>query len=709
MSPFRHYILLALAIMLLTGCGEQMGNHVIAQNDEFCVTGDSVIAGDITVWAKSPREIANELNLTEAEQMLQRLAGSDTLPYCLSVGSATSAEFDDETFPQFQSQQTLVDALYRMALADVTSNYSQTGGFNSHDDHSSLYGSIYLSLAMLNPERSMLTLEHQVVDGLVEQGEGTWPVCDDRMGWPIAAWEVYCMTGDEQWLAYAYEVTLNTIDEELAVQHDMHDGLWHGGQLARYNAGDFYPDWATAIDLTEIETMINSTLAVRAMETANLMADELQEAPPYEQEALRLREAINQQLWDESRGRYSAYLMGRIERTRSPLTDNLAQALAVMWDLADDDRSTTLVEQTPIGHRGILPTYPSPMAIEPHLEHNAWTLTQACWNVAAATVGNEHALRRGLAALYRAQALYQPRHLGIEGHAPNSLASAAANAAMLLRVMAGMRFTGDGIEFAPTVPSCFVGNKNILNFAYRQAVLDITIVGTGNDIDIMTLDGQPVEGCYISGDIVGHHNLLIKLKQGKTASRHVTLAADVRLPNAPVVVWDGDSGRIADWLPSQGLKLAINGERSYSVSDSVFRLPPLPTLAELTMVSTNRYGYSLPSCPTIFSTNPPMRVALPDTLLSADTLALEVRAEHAGRHLMTAEYGITDGCDIILVEVNGHMQGALIMPSTSVGGRRQGNLINLQLLRGTNSLILRRYRIGYRATVSHLVIYPTHD
>lgn len=688
--------------MVLAGCdGQTMSNQVVAQNDEFSVTGDSVTQGNIIVCAVSPQHLESNLNLNTAEQMLQHSAGTDTVPYCMTTGAETRPAASS-TYPTYQSQQMLIDALYNLSVADINANHSQNGGFNSHQDHNNLYGTIYLALALIDPQRAKTSLKNQVEDQLVMQQEGTWPVCDDRMAWPIAAWEVYCATGDRQWLNEAYDITLNTIDEELEVQLDHKLGLMHGGQLARFRSGIFYPDWANAITMTEVETTICNILAIRAMEVANLMAEELGEPIPYEQEAQHLRETVNQLLWDENRGGYCAYLQGRVTPMQSPMTDNMAQALAVLWDLADDDRSSKLVENTPIGHRGILPTYPA-ASIEPYLEHPAWSLTQAYWNVAAATVGNEHALRRGLAALYRAQAFYQPHHMAIDGKPINTLANATANIAMVLRLFAGMRLTPDGLEFRPFVPECLPGNKTLLNVAYRNATLDITIVGCGNDIDKMTLDGQPVEGDFVPGDIEGHHNLLIKLRKGKTHSNHVTLATHALLPSTPMVSWDSDSARITSWQPALAHKLVINGARSYSLSDSTFALPPLPPLAELCVVTANRYGYSMPSPLLVTTTSLPYTLTLNDSTLQADTLSLKLRVDHAGDYLVRADYTIDNGCDIMLIEANGHQMGCLYLPSTGTAATQRTGYTTLQLLRGNNVITLRRYRIGFRATVPRLI------
>ena len=275
---------------------------------------------------------------------------------------------------------------------------------------------------------------------------------------------------------------------------------------------------------------------------------------------------------------------------------------------------------------------------------------------------------------------------------------------MVLRVFAGIRLTPDGIEFAPTVPDCMTGNKTLLNFAYRNATLDITIVGTGNDIELMTLDGQVVEGNFLPADLQGHHNVLIKLRRGKDGSHKVTMASAAVLPPTPDVTWQVDLGHITSWQADLGYQLVINGARSYSISDSTFKLPPLPPLAQASVVAANRYGFSLPSRHTVSYSNPPIFISTPDSTLQADTLALNIRTDRAGTYYACADYTITEGCDIILIEANGHQQGVLYLPATGTVAAQRSAFTTLRLLRGNNRIVLRRYRIGYRATLRRMLL-----
>ena len=102
--------------------------------------------------------------------------------------------------------------------------------------------------------------------------------------------------------------------------------------------------------------------------------------------------------------------------------------------------------------------------------------------------------------------------------------------------------------------------------------------------------------------------------------------------------------------------------------------------------------------------NPPIVLTTPDSTLKADTLAMTVRAEHAGTYYACADFSITEGCDIILIEANGHPQGVLYLPATGTLAAQRSAFTTLRLLRGENRLILRRYRIGYRATLRRIML-----
>ena len=137
----------------------------------------------------------------------------------------------------------------------------------------------------------------------------------------------------------------------------------------------------------------------------------------------------------------------------------------------------------------------------------------------------------------------------------------------------GMEFKPEGIEFAPMVPEGMPGKKTLNGFIYRKSVLDFTLEGTGNDIASITIDNQPMESAFLPNDIQGQHHIAIMLKDGKTSNQKVTIHHDeILLPPTPTVVWQGDTGRIVDYVPGTPYRLSVNGDLK-ELNDSVFVLP----------------------------------------------------------------------------------------------------------------------------------------
>ena len=146
----------------------------------------------------------------------------------------------------------------------------------------------------------------------------------------------------------------------------------------------------------------------------------------------------------------------------------------------------------------------------------------------------------------------------------------AANAAMVYRVYAGMTFLPGGIEFNPTIPSFMKGIKHIYGFKYRNATLDITISGTGNDIDNISIDNQVGHDNFFSGQLSGHHTIHIKMRNSTPVAQEVTLGdQNFTLPATPVVKWLKDSTRILNYNSNLDYRMVVNGQLLYTVNDSM--------------------------------------------------------------------------------------------------------------------------------------------
>lgn len=676
------------ASVLLCACKDkEMSNRVIVQNEVFTMTGDSIIEDTVFACMLNDR-IQSNVTLARLDSMYHQV---DTDKVHFVKGRQWRMRKNlPAMMPDYDSGQPLVDGLYRMSLDFIADAIDNSGRFtSSQNNYSRLYCSIFLSLAALKPHQSMATLRSIVDrDSIIMQREGQWPVVSDHIGWATAAWEVYKMTGDREWLSYCYHVIEKTIHINSQVLPDHETGLVHGaGYTSSRPLGVRRMTWMGYNDLFACMSLGNNILTGNAYAILADMADELGIENNYQKEAQRMKDAINQHLWNEDKGFYSSFLYGMAYPRQSPLTDNTSQAMCVLWGIADDNRAEELIANTPVSNLGVNVTYPAASMMEPYFANSSWATTQALWNLAAAYVDNENALRRGLGALYRAQALYQSSGICLQNITTDNLGTSASNAAMTLRVLIGMHFTPEGIEFAPVVPACFPGKKTLKGFNYRRAVLDITVRGTGNDVAMITDNGKPIESAFIPNDIEGVHRIEITLKESGRPSQQVTIHhGEAVLPPTPVVTWSGDSGHIVNFTPGTPYRLSVNGRLS-ALNDSLFVLPQSDDFTEFSVEISGPYCNGFMSRPLFHFGLTPQVAFFPDAPDGHAIVTVSVAT--GGDYLLDVGYHPTGTLDVRRVSANTHPMGTLVM--ASAGSVTQdslvySNMVNVKLLKGQNSI-----------------------
>lgn len=688
-------VVTAVGVLLCACHGRgDMSGRVIVQNSTFTLTADSIVEDTLIAWVQGTHDrINSNLTLARLDSLYGHLSAT---PIKFVHGKPWHRRAKRPlVIPAYTSGQPLVDALYDMSVEKITEGTMSSGQFNATGNLSRLYCAIYLSLAALKPHQAMSTLRTLVDrDSLIMQREGQWPVVSDHIGWATAAWEVYMVTGDRDWLDYSYHVIDKTLAINRQVLYDQSTGLMHGaGYTSGRPLGARRMTWMSYNDLFSCMSLGNNILTTHAYWVLDQMAEELGiDEVSYQKDAMRMKDAINQHLWNEQHGFYSSFLYGMAFPRQAPLTDNTSQAMCVLWNIADDDRAENLIAQTPVHDCGVNVTYPAPTAIEPYFTNASWATTQALWNMAAAAVGNESALRYGLGALYRAQALYQSRNIHIEGIDTDNLGTAAANAAMVLRLMMGLSFKAEGIEFAPFVPMGMPGTKQLTGLNYRKAVLDITVEGEGDDIAAITLDGKPMDSPFLPNDIEGHHSIHITMRHSGSTDNHVTVHhGEITLPPTPEVTWSADSGHIIQYNPTLPYRLWHNGHLT-ALDDSVFALPAIDGYAEYAVEVAGNYVSGYMSRPHVASGLTP-QVAF----LSTDSAhtALTVNVAEGGDYLLDMGYYPTGSLDVRQASANGHLMGTIVMaagnaPRDSIV---YCNMVNMKLLKGQNTITIQQIRL----------------
>ena len=687
----KWWLLISLAVvMALASChGERMSDQVITQNDAFTLTGDSLIEGGIVATAATPLHIESGLTRERLDSIAAayaRQSGNDGLQPAFVGGRPWHSTGVNQRYPQLDMAQHLLSALHNMSIDHIAA--ASTGArFDANGDTIGLYCAIYLSLAHLDPARSRATLQAMVSGGVIAPC-GDSPANASRLAWATAAWEVYVATGDRSWLQYLHTVVDNTLRQDCRLLQDFDYDLMHGG--AGQRPASFYPAWMSAADVIASMPLCTNVLVMRALEIMGEVDEELGFTHDHADNAQRLKAAINQHLWSERTGRYSAYLYGSVTPLRAPIVDNLAQSLAVMWNIADDDRAATLIKKTPVNHRGLPVIYPWSPPVEPYFSHPTWPAIQALWTLAAASVDNEEMMRRGMASLFRAQALFQSRHITTAHFHPNDLLCAASNQAIMLRILAGLRFMPDGLEINPVIPLCLPGEKVFHNIKFRQLTLDLTISGTGNDVQKITLDGQPLESAFLPATLTGNHKVHVTMQKGNSTHGVTITKGNVAMPPTPDVVWTPDSGCIVNYVVAGRYMLMENGRFPHTLSQMAFPLPDSASgITEISVAMANKYGFGFIARPLMIHRDP-IEKNLGGIMMKADTATVTIGVPQAGTYLLQVDYTSAGRgpCDALLVDVNTHPQGALFMPFCQELG--SSTWLKVNLLRGDNHFLFVR-------------------
>jgi hypothetical protein len=276
----------------------------------------------------------------------------------------------------------------------------------------------------------------------------------------------------------------------------------------------------------------------------------------------------------------------------------------------------------------------------------------------------------------------------------DELGTSASNAAMILRVLLGMKFKPEGIEFEPIVPVGMPGKKAYKGLNYRKAVLDFTVNGVGNDIASITDNGKVLESAFLPNDIEGHHHIVITLKQGKRHSQKVTIHRnEVILPPTPTVVWSNDTGRILDFVPGTPYRLSVNGKLS-NLDDSVFVLPKIDGYAEFSVEVAGKYINGFMSKPLINYHLTPQIAFFPVAM--NDTALINVSVAQGGDFLIDIGYRPTGTLDVRKVAVNSHPMGTVVMASGNnpdVNGLAYSNMVRVKMLKGDNVIMISLLRL----------------
>lgn len=511
----------------------------------------------------------------------------------------------NKNYPEFSCNIPISNTLYRMAVdelgflveKDTTWRTGKWwGGVWTRDvSYSSL-----LSVAYMNPEVTRNSLLRKVRNGRIVEDTGTggsWPVSTDRIVWTLAAWQLYLVTGDREWLEQSYSIIRNTILQDELVVFDAQTGLVRGESSFLDWREETYPRWMQPADIAMSECLGTNAVYFRACQVASRMAElcgDRANALHFQEVAETIKKGINEFLWLEDKGYYAQYLYGRGHLIPSPRSETLGEALCVIFGIADSIQARRIVAsvpQNPFGTPCISPQIPN---IYPYHNNAVWPFVQSYWMWASAVAGNQASVLHSMAAIYRAAALFatnQENFVVTTGdyhtamNSPNMLWSIAGNLSLTHRILMGLNFEEEGLRFAPFVPEAWKGEKK-MTFHYRKSELSIIVDGFGDSVTAFYIDGKKQAKPIFPNNKKGYHTVRVVMNDAFNQSDTINYTPVVTSPETTHELYLEEANRLA-WRQVPNVKHYL------MLRDGVV----IDTLLER-IINGNLYAVPMPDCMT---------------------------------------------------------------------------------------------------------------
>ena len=658
---------------------------------------------------------------------------------------------DLSMYPELRSPEPLLDAVYRLSLEELTQLVRDDGALAAGAKWPGVWTrdislSALLSLAIVVPDAVRISLMQKVdARGRIIQDTGTggsWPISTDRMTWALAAWEVYAVTGDREWLRTSYDIIKRSAEADAHAARDPATGLFRGESSFLDWREQSYPRWMQPADIYQSQALGTNAVHFGAYRVLVDMGRALDrpaaEIAVWERTADGIRSGLARDFWMPGLKRHAQFTYGRVAMSRSPRYEALGEALIALLGASDPRERTSAALAAPVVPFGT-PTFWPFIAGEPFY-HNAtiwpFVTAYATWAAAAnpAALGQ---VAQGLAALTRGSALFLTNKENLvaetghfEGTALNSdrqLWSVAGTLAMQYRVLFGMHFERERLVFRPVVPEAWAGMRELRGVRYRGATLTVRVRGWGHCDGRATLDGAPIaqmeipatiEGAHlVEIDLDGCHVDPIALMPGRVESRFApaTPVATLRpvRPNR-----SGLTGGVADGMESL-IWDAIPGATHYvvhrdgvpirTISVTTYAVRRSAVLAEYQVQAVDTLGVgSFLSEPVRVVSAAGERLLAPGRVVGDSSVRLERESPsvtlsfslvQSGRFALDALYSngsgpinTEDKAAVRTADVDGRVVGVLVMPQRGAGNwGEQGysNALVVTLPAGRHSVTLR--------------------
>jgi len=432
---------------------------------------------------------------------------------------------------------------------------------------------------------------------------GSYPNSVDRIIMMLAVWEQYLATNDLEYLSYMYDVAKNTVAQDDHVVFDTETGLYRGETGGMDWRAQTYPAWMSRtetgmINIAESKaSIVNMTYAAvlkQLARAADILGKGKAEADRWQAKSDALVEAINRELWLPERHAYTLFqypnYMGGVNADKF---DVVANAYAIIYGIAPDDRAEEILANWPVGTYGSQTVWPqknasTTVADDNKIYHNkgVWPGWQVTMMQAAKERGyNELAdhiwkanIRNAIMSLSNKEVVNFGTGAGVDSD--RQLWSISGTLEGYYRVLFGMSYAEDGISFAPYVGDWLSGPITINNYPYREAALSISVSGNGGVLTSVKFDGADMPlNWKLPANVTGSHTIELTVTSGGSARPlNIGPMSYVVCPPLPVMsysngvlswtsdarfsykLWNGN-----EFIPVEGGSYTVDTSKPYQV------------------------------------------------------------------------------------------------------------------------------------------------
>lgn len=533
------------ALVLIGGATAASQNSII-ETDAYRWHGDTITQGEFMATAPSQFSIVSTYSAQPG--------------YYMGIEKEWNLKNDISAYPRLSTPNVLHQAIYNMGLDEMINAVEPDTTLRTGKEWAGVWTrdvsySILLSMAYMQPEASMISLRKKVnPNGVIIQDTGSggaWPISSDREIWALAAFEVYKVTGDRNWLEFIYPVIKKSLTDD-ALTVNTQKGLVKGETSFIDWREQSYPRWMQTADIYSSEALGTSVVHAQAWRVLAQIASLLghnEEVADYNAQADKIENAINTYLWMPQKGYYAMYTYGRNFPILNPRAETLGEALAIIYDVASPERAKLITENNPTTPFGAAIFFPQIADIPPYHNNSLWPWVGAFWAIANAKAGNPEGTLEAIGSVFRPAALFATNKenfvldngdIATELNSSNMLWCLSGNIAITHKILFGIHFDVDGLSFKPFVPKELAATRTLGQFPYRDAMLDITVSGYGDKIESFKLNGKK-HAPKLPANLKGYNTVEIVMANNDIPAMKVNRTANVKAPLTPVVRLEHDA------------------------------------------------------------------------------------------------------------------------------------------------------------------------